>query len=295
MPGEISAITARKALEKAGLDPGRVGALIHGSVCRDYLEPATACGVHHKLGLPPGCLLYDLSNACLGLLDGVVQVANMIELGQIEAGLVVGTENSRTLVETTLRQLNADTSLTRNDVKLALASLTIGSASAAILLVRRDLSRTGNRLAGGIAWSDTASCHLCRSGRDETIGGDGSLLMSTDSESLLREGVAAAKEAFGRFLSELGWQAGELRRVFCHQVGRAHRKLLLETLGLDPALDYSTLEWLGNTGSVALPTTAAVGIERGCVQPGDRVAFLGIGSGINVLMLGVEWQNYGTV
>ena len=79
-------------------------------------------------------------------------------------------------------------------------------------------------------------------------------------------------------------------KSFCHQVGKAHRKLLLETLGLDPAIDYATFPWLGNTGAVALPSAAALGIERGHVRSGDRVVFLGIGSGINVVMLGVEWR-----
>ena len=51
-------------------------------------------------------------------------------------------------------------------------------------------------------------------------------------------------------------------------MGRAHRKLLLEALGLDPAADFTTFETLGNTGSVALPITAAMGIERGHVPPG---------------------------
>ena len=81
--GQKSAETAEKALRIAGLDKPQIGALVHGSVCRDFLEPATACGVHRRLGLPERCAVYDVSNACLGLLNGVVQVANMIELGQI--------------------------------------------------------------------------------------------------------------------------------------------------------------------------------------------------------------------
>jgi acyl-CoA:acyl-CoA alkyltransferase len=39
-----------------------------------------------------------------------------------------------------------------------------------------------------------------------------------------------------------------------------------------------------------LPTAASLGIESGHVLAGDRVAMLGIGSGINVMMLGMEWQ-----
>jgi 3-oxoacyl-[acyl-carrier-protein] synthase-3 len=50
------------------------------------------------------------------------------------------------------------------------------------------------------------------------------------------------------------------------------------------------LEFLGNTGSAALPTAAALGIETGFVPNGSRVALLGIGSGVNVVMLGIDWQ-----
>jgi 3-oxoacyl-[acyl-carrier-protein] synthase-3 len=33
----------------------------------------------------------------------------------------------------------------------------------------------------------------------------------------------------------------------------------------------------------------AIGIEKGIVKKGDKVAMLSIGSGLNCLMLGVEW------
>ena len=54
-PSELSQNSARLALEAADFDPSRVGSLIHGSGCRDFLEPATACTVHNQLGLPRKC------------------------------------------------------------------------------------------------------------------------------------------------------------------------------------------------------------------------------------------------
>jgi acyl-CoA:acyl-CoA alkyltransferase len=42
-------------------------------------------------------------------------------------------------------------------------------------------------------------------------------------------------------------------------------------------------------GTVSLPITAAIAHERGFLAPGDTVGFLGIGSGLNCLMLGIEW------
>jgi acyl-CoA:acyl-CoA alkyltransferase len=287
-PSQMSVATAEKAIRAAGIEKQQIGALVHGSVCRDFVEPATACVVHHRLGLPDRCAVYDVSNACLGLLNGVAQVANMIELGQIRAGVVVGTESSRALVEATIHHLNSDTSLSRNDIKAAFASLTIGSGSAAIVLCDREMSRTDNRLLGGVMFTATEHSALCQGGQGGSAGNEA--LMWTDSESLMREGVAAAQEAFADFLEQMDWGIGDVGKTFCHQVGRAHRRLLFDSLGLDPMIDYVTVEYLGNTGSVALPMTAAIGIENGHLQKGDQVAMLGIGSGINVIMLGVRWH-----
>ncbi len=290
LPGDISVQSGQRAIVSAGIDRTTIGALVHGSVCRDYLEPATASGVHHRLQLPETCLVYDVSNACLGLLNGVLQVANMIELGQIQAGLVVGTESARPLIETTIAALNADTSLTRESVKSALASLTVGSASAAVLLAHRSVSSTGNRLLAGSALARTEAHQLCHSDHD-TVGAGMQPLMSTDSERLMREGIAAGATAFAAFLQEAGWTRDDVDKTFCHQVGSAHRKLMLESLNLPLARDFATFETLGNTGSVALPITMALGIEAGHLKSDERVALLGIGSGINVLMLAVDWQH----
>ena len=162
-----------------------------------------------------------------------------------------------------------------------------------MLLADRGLSRRGNRLLGGVVRARTDQCGLCQGGgaaAGAATTASRETLMWTDSETLLHEGVAAARETFAELLAALGWQAAQIDKTFCHQVGRAHRKLLLDTLGLEAAADFTTFEMLGNTGSVALPITAAMGIERGHVRPGDRVAMMGIGSGINVVMLGIDWQ-----
>ncbi len=282
-PSEMSIESARRAIAASGIDPRHFGALVHGSVCRDVLEPATACRVHHALDLPGACIVYDVSNACLGLLTGMVQVANMIELGQIRAGVVVGTECGRELVENTIEVLNSDRTLTRESIKDSIASLTIGSASVAIVLCDEELSQTGNRITAAVVHCDTSQHELCRSQGLES-------LMQTDSHELMQRGVATGVETFGQFLAVAGWEPADIDRTFCHQVGTAHRSLLFESLGLDPTIDFATLETLGNTGAAALPVTMSLGIEQGQLKAGDRVAMLGIGSGINCQMIAAEWQ-----
>lgn len=290
LPGTISATTANRAIDASRLDRGHIGALIHGSVCRDQMEPATAAFVHQAAGLPRAALVADVSNACLGLLNGVIMVADLIELGRIQAGVVVGTEIGRPLVEGTIDSLLRAEALTKRDLKLAFASLTIGSGSAAIVLCDRRLSRTGNRLLGGVFRAETSQYELCTGGIAAHRHGDGRPRMSTDSETLLHAGVDLAQQTWPQFLESVGWRPQMVDKVFTHQVGRAHRKLLLERLELPEEKDFPTVEFLGNTGAVALPMSLAVGIDRGHVHPEDRLALLGIGSGLNTIMLALEWN-----
>jgi 3-oxoacyl-[acyl-carrier-protein] synthase-3 len=281
-PGQVSIESGRRAIEATGIEPREFGALVHGSVCRDFLEPATACSVHHGLGLPENCLIYDASNACLGILTGMLQVANMIELGQIRAGLVVGTEDGRALVDSTIDRLNTDATIDRRGVKPLIASLTIGSGSVAVVLCDHELSRKHRPMLGAVALANTIEHALCQSdGMDE--------FMRTDSEQLMLAGVETGRRTFERFLQELGWSREDITKTICHQVGTAHRKLLFEQLGLSESIDYSTFETLGNTGAAALPLTMALADEAGRFKSGDRLAMLGIGSGINCQMIGVNW------
>lgn len=281
-PGDISCRVGELAIDQSGLPREAFGACLHGSVCRDCLEPATACRVHHALRLPTSCAVQDVSNACLGILSGALQIATMIELGQIDAGVVVGTECGRQLVDNTVAKLNADTSLTRDSVKNSFASLTIGSASAAIVLCHERLSKTGAYLRAATVYAETSHHDLCQS---EGLA----QVMQTDSERLMRAGVAAGAANFERLLDASGWRREDIDRTFCHQVGAAHRKMMLAELGLPLERDYSTLDWLGNTGSAALPSALSLGVENGAVEAGSRVALLGIGSGVNCLMMAVDW------
>ena len=287
-PSQVAAAAGRQALDKAGMAPEQIGAVFHCSVCRDFMEPATATVVHQLLGLPAGALNFDISNACLGVMSGMVVLANLIESGQVEAGMVVSGENSRALMEGTINELLTNTSLTRQQIKGHFASLTIGSAAAAVVLTHRSASRTGHRLLGGGHWSNTRFNTLCQGGSE---GGApaGELQMQTDSELLLREGIAVAARTWENARQNLGWNNATANLYCCHQVGRTHRDLLFQTLGLDPAKDFSTFETLGNCGSASWPATLAIAEAEGRLQPGMNIGLLGIGSGINSMMLGVEW------
>ncbi len=289
-PSQASIKAAEKAISKSGVNKEDIGCLLHTSVSRDFLEPATATVVHDSLGLPPTATIFDISNACLGFINGMVTLANMIELRQIKAGIVVGCESSKRLVDTTINKLLNDPDITRDKLKLAFATLTLGSGAVAAVLTHSSLSQDGHKLLGGVTRAASQHNSLCR------IEADASFLaldelpdMHTNYGGVLKNGLRLAPDTWEDTKRELGWKNSDIDRFFTHQVSAVHSKLLFKTLGLDGAKDFSTVEYLGNIGSVSLPITMAIGVDQGCLNPGDKVAMLGIGSGIVCLMLGLEW------
>ena len=102
-------------------------------------------------------------------------------------------------------------------------------------------------------------------------------------------GCGLAEQTWKTLKSELGWTNRTPPSFFCHQVGTSYRKTLFKALDLEVERDHPTLEWLGNIGSVSLPISMALAERDACLKKGDFVAMLGIGSGLNCMMLGVEW------
>lgn len=279
MPSEVATMAGQAALEQAGILPEQVGLIVNTSVCRDYLEPSVASIVHGRLGLPPSCLNFDISNACLAFLNGMTIAANMIERGQVDYALIVDGEGSREITESTIARL-ASSHSTEQDLRDDFATLTLGSGAAAMLLCRDDLASSTRRFRGGVSLAATEWNHLCRGTAERMV---------TDASQLLKSGVSLAKRTFHLAMDRLGWRREELDELILHQVGSIHMSTLLGELELEPSRAHVTYSEYGNIGPAAIPFTLQKSFEAGRIFPGDRIALMGIGSGLNCAMMEVTW------
>ncbi len=284
---EGAVAAGQKAIDAAEISPEHIGMLIYAGVCRDNMEPATACAVADGLRLGSETEIYDVSNACLGVLNAMIQIANAIELGQIRAGLAVSCETSRRIVDITIERLLAAKDM--NLFRECIATLTGGSGAVAVLLTDAGLSDRGHRFLGGTVRSAAAHHRLCLWGPDAGNPFNGVHIMKTDSVGVLKNGVNLGIETYRAFKKELAWSEDKPDKVICHQVGSAHQKNILEALGISKKKDFTTFEYLGNIGTVSLPITAAIASEREFLVKDDLVGFFGIGSGLNCMMLGIRW------
>ena len=273
---DAAAMAGRAAIEKAGIDPSKIGVLISTSVCKENLEPSVACAVHDQLGLSTSCLNFDIANACLGFINAMHLAATMLDAGTVEYALIVDGEGSRYTQQTTLERLR-DPNSTAGDVFAEFASLTLGSGAAAMVMARKNRHGDVHRLIGGVARAGTEHNSLCIGNLDR---------MTTDTHGLLVAGLDLAADAWDASKTDFDWADGLDWYIF-HQVSKVHTTMLCDRLAIDSSKVPLTFPKYGNVGPAAVPITLASVQDQ--IQPGQRVLCMGIGSGLNTSFSEILW------
>jgi 3-oxoacyl-[acyl-carrier-protein] synthase-3 len=273
---DAAAMAGAKALAEAGVDPSDVGLLINTSICRTGIEPANAVGVHDQLGLSTSCLNFDVTNACLGFLNGIQLAGSLIDAGQVDYALLVDAEGLRGLQGSTVDRLASDDA-TADDLKLQFATLTLGSGAAAMVLGRASEHSEGHRLTGGVSRSGSQHKDLC-------IGD--LTLMRTDSRALFNAGIELAAQTWRDALDD-GWDWAGADWFIAHQTSVVHLQALAKVLGVSIDQLPMTLPTFGNLSSAAVPFTLAKQVPL--IKSGQQVMLLGIGSGLNTSFAEIIW------
>jgi acyl-CoA:acyl-CoA alkyltransferase len=276
---DAATLAGVKALADAGIDPSRVGLLVNTSVSRDYLEPSTASIVSGNLGLSDTCQNFDIANACLAFLNGMDIASRMIERGEIDYALIVDGETANLAYEKTLTRM-ASPELTEEEFRNEMATLTLGCGAAGMVLARAELAPGAPRYRGGVTRAATQWNTLCRGNLDRMV---------TDTKMLLIEGMKLASKTFAAAKLALGWAVDEVDEFVIHQVSKVHTQAMLDAFGIDPKKVLTIFGEHGNIGPASVPIVLSKLREMGRLKKGDRVALLGIGSGLNCSMAEVVW------
>ncbi len=276
---DAATLAARKAMTDAGITAGQVGLLVNTSVSRDYLEPSTASIVSGNLGVGEECVTFDVANACLAFINGMDIAARMIERGEVDYALVVDGETANLVYEKTLERMSSP-DVTAQEFRDELAALTLGCGAAAMVMARAELVPDAPRYRGGVTRSATEWNTLCRGNLDRMV---------TDTRMLLIEGLKLAQKTFVAAMQALGWAVDELDQFVIHQVSLPHTQAFIKNFGIDPKKVMTIFGEHGNIGPASVPIVLSKLRELGRLKKGDRIALMGIGSGLNCSMAEVVW------
>lgn len=279
LASDAATLAARKALLDANIGADKIGLLVNTSVSRDYLEPSTASIVSGNLGVGEECMTFDVANACLAFINGMDIAARMLERGEIDYALIVDGETANLVYEKTLERM-ALPGVTADDFRNEMAALTLGCGAAAMVMARTELVPDAPRYRGGVTRSATEWNQLCRGNLDRMV---------TDTRMLLIEGIKLAQKTFVAAREALGWAVDELDQFVIHQVSQPHTAAFIKNFGIDPKKVMTIFGEHGNIGPASVPIVLSKLKELGKLKKGDRIALLGIGSGLNCSMAEVVW------
>ncbi|MFZ0716554.1 3-oxoacyl-ACP synthase III family protein [Mycobacterium sp.] len=284
----LATSAALNCLDTAECDPALIDVVINCSITKlrdgmtQWLEPSMGSAIAHAIGAE-NAMTFDLSNACAGMLSGVMVLNNWIRQGSVRRGLVVSGEYISQLGWNAARHV-------RSIISKELASLTLGDAGAALLLERATPESAGITLAGFTTIAGYSRlCLAYPNGRDPGAR------MFTDSRGIQQAAILNTPMLLSEVLNEVGISMHDIDHVITHQTSaRAIRKgmeAVRTSFGEGPRHPaVITVDRYGNTASTTHTVALVEELEAGHIQPGETIALVALASGleIGVVLLSVD-------
>jgi 3-oxoacyl-[acyl-carrier-protein] synthase-3 len=235
-------------------------------------EPATAVTVRRAIGAR-NAVVFDVVNACAGMLTGLYVLQGLIRAGAARRGLVVSGEQNLPLAWTATREV-------RHSLDRQLAALTLGDCGAAIVVDAATDPRHGFHFLELV--TGAKHDHYCHS-RPSSRGPGGVLI--TKARGLQLKGNEHFPAYFQRALEGSGWGVKDVHHVIPHQVSvRAIRtgvKALRRHLGVElPDYFLCCAEKYGNTTTTSHFLALHEFMLRGRIQRDQNVVLVSGASGI---------------
>lgn len=280
-PSDMAVAAARQAIDRAKVLPRQLDAIIYTGLTRDYLEPATAHVVQAKLGAK-NAVVFDLTNACHGFVNGLHVMDAFVATGQVRYGLVVTGEQGSLFAARAIESLRRTTE--RHQFSRLIAGLTLGDAGAATVIGPKVGPNMG--FMGFMLHSEGQHAGYCTAGGPLT---DGPLL--TDMTEMIKRTIDVALPMFRKFLNEqLQWKVADLAKYIIHQTGRKVFRLHSQLGGVPSHIIPDTVTMFGNLVTATIPVNLHLVHSRHEIKCEDKVFLSGMGSGISLGQAGIIWD-----
>jgi len=83
---------SKLALERSGINPADIGAVVVATVSSEYYSPSTACLIQGRLGLANNIIALDISAGCSGMIFAMETIRSLMMVRGCKYGLLIGSE-----------------------------------------------------------------------------------------------------------------------------------------------------------------------------------------------------------
>jgi 3-oxoacyl-[acyl-carrier-protein] synthase-3 len=258
---------ANQALQRAGVSPDKLEAIIVPSVTGDQIFPSTSCFVQAAIGATNACA-FDVGAACAGFIYGVEVASSMIKSGSINNALVIGVDVLTKFV----------------DWKDRSTCILFGDGGGAVYMEASDEDR--GVIATVLKADGTGARHIhMKAGgtlnpASRPLANCVSPYLYMAGQEVYRFAVKAMGDSCCSVLEKAGMTVDDVDLFVPHQANLRIITAASDRLGLPREKVFVNVEKYGNMSAGSIPVGLFEAEEQGKLKRGDVVMTVGFGAGL---------------
>ena len=274
---DMGAAAARRAMERAQIDPGEVDVIILSTATPDRWLPSTACDAQALLGCT-NAFAFDVMAACTGFLYALNVAEGYLMAGRGEVALVIASEKMSSITDWTDRE----------------TCVLFGDGAGAVVL--RKSNGSGRGILSSHLRSDGKLADLLyRPGGgstepiSQTVLDNRRHLIRMEGREIFKNAVRSMAEACDLALQQAGLTADDVDLLVPHQANVRIIEATAKYAGIDMGRVYVNVDRYGNMSSASVPVGLDEALEKDLIGPGSNVLTAAFGAGLTWGAMVLRW------
>lgn len=260
-PAYMCVQAATKAIERAGLTPKDIDAVIVSTVSNFRQYPSLACEISNKLGIPAPAA-YDIRAACAGFCYGIAQADGLIRTGSATHVLIIGMELLSKQIDLTDRA----------------TAFLFGDGAGATVVGPSDTPAIGPAVWGSDPSQDDA---IWTEDWFDALDAGRPPVVHMNGKAVYLWGTTFIAEKATEALEKSGLTPDQLDVFIPHQANNRITDSMLRRLHLPDSVVVSRdIRHMGNVSAASIPLAMEALLESGEAKSGDNALIIGFGAGL---------------
>jgi 3-oxoacyl-[acyl-carrier-protein] synthase-3 len=274
---DLGAAAAKRAMERAKVDPGEVDTVIVCTSTPDRWMPATACDVQALLGCE-NAFAFDVMAACSGFLYSLGVAEGYLASGRGEIALVVAAEKMSSILNWEDRS----------------TCVLFGDGAGAAVLRRSNGSGRGI-VSSHLRSDGNLSALLCRPAggaiepMSQCVLDTARHLVQMQGREVFKNAVRSMAEACDFALQQAGMTSDDVDLLVPHQANVRIIEATAKYAGLDMDRVFVNVDRYGNMSSASVPVALDEAEEMGRIGPGSNILTVAFGAGLTWGAMVLRW------
>ncbi|HAH98219.1 MAG TPA: 3-oxoacyl-ACP synthase [Verrucomicrobiales bacterium] len=273
---DMATEAARRALDRAVVDPANVELIILATITPDMPFPATACLVQEKIGAY-NAAAFDIEAACSGFVYALEIGQQFIMSRTYDTVLVIGAEKLSSIVDWEDRN----------------TCVLFGDGAGAAVLQNRQNS---HGLLTACMGADGRKASIlsqpgggCLNPASNKSVSNRLHYLKMDGQEVFKNAVTAMATAAREALTRCEIGIDRIKCIIPHQANMRILKAVGDRLGANKDQVFSNLQHYGNTSAASVAIALDEAVQQGQVQRGDLILLLVFGAGLTWGAAVIEW------